>query len=266
MYPCLHISHVGTEVLQTPRCTPPILIVKWGVERNIIACLNAWETDVQFCWVGAFCVASLLGRAVMQLFESLSVFMLGSGWFRRVEEGEILSSGQIFHSKTKHFVPLHHAWQEEGDYDQNVVKQRKKSKAFPSFCWNSVPCSNTAVVSHLISYLPMEPVCKPHKHKAAQIIYTCINMHSTGWCAAAEVEEQKPPLQGCTVMRDSLIVIYVALQSFPSHCRTKGTGHQIQVIRGFYVVNQFTDQNQLFHHGCLWPQSGQRRYTIAGFP
>lgn len=77
MYPCLHISSVGTELLQTPRCTPPILIVKWGVEGNIIACLNAWETDVQFCWVGAFCVASLLGRAVMQLFESLSVLMLG---------------------------------------------------------------------------------------------------------------------------------------------------------------------------------------------
>lgn len=41
MYPCLHISPVGTELLQTPRCTPPILIVKWGVEGNIIACLNA---------------------------------------------------------------------------------------------------------------------------------------------------------------------------------------------------------------------------------
>lgn len=58
----------------------------------------------------------------MRLFESLSVFMLGEGWFRRVEEGEILSSGQIFHSKTNHFVPVHHAWQEEGGCDQNGVK------------------------------------------------------------------------------------------------------------------------------------------------
>ena len=108
----------------------------------------------------------------MQLFESLSVFMLGSGWFRRVEEGEILSSGQIFHSKTKHFVPLHHAWQEEGNYDQNVVKQRQKSEAFPSFCWNSVPCSNTPVVSHLISYLPMEPLIANHTNRKLHRSYT----------------------------------------------------------------------------------------------
>lgn len=43
-----------------------------------------------------------------------------------MEEGEILSSGQIFHSKTKHFVPVHHAWQEEGGCDQNGVKQRQR--------------------------------------------------------------------------------------------------------------------------------------------
>lgn len=48
---------------------------------------------------------------------------------------------------------------------------------------------------------------------------------------------------------------YVAL-SFPSHCRTKGTSHQIRVIRGFDGVNQLTEQNHLCHQRCLWPQSG----------
>lgn len=46
---------------------------------------------------------------------------------------------------------------------------------------------------------------------------------------------------------------YVALQSFPSHCRTKGTSHQIRVIRGFYVVNQFAEQNTLRHHLSVAP-------------
>ncbi len=54
-----------------------------------------------------------------------------------MEEGEILSSGQIFHSKTKHFVPVHHAWQEEGGCDQNGVKQteiRGSSLLLLHFC------------------------------------------------------------------------------------------------------------------------------------
>lgn len=50
----------------------------WLLRGEIIACLNAWEANVPFCWAGGFCVASLLGRAVMQLFESLLVFMFGS--------------------------------------------------------------------------------------------------------------------------------------------------------------------------------------------
>lgn len=60
MYPCLHISPV-TEPLQTPRCTPPIPIVNWGVKGKIIACLNAWETNVQFCWAGVFLCGLIVG-------------------------------------------------------------------------------------------------------------------------------------------------------------------------------------------------------------
>lgn len=77
--------------------------------------------------------------------------------------------------------------------------------------------------------------------------------------SVAEVDEQKAPLRGCSVMRGLFDRKYVALQSFPSHCRTKGTSHQIRVIRGLYVVNQLTEQNQLCHRGRLWPQSGQQR-------
>lgn len=55
---------------------------------------------------------------------------------------------------------------------------------------------------------------------------------------------------------------YVALQSFPSHCRTKKTSHQIRVIRGFYVVTQLTEQNQLCHRGCCGPKVVYRGINI----
>lgn len=63
----------------------------WLLRGETIACLNAWEANVQFCWAGCFCVASLLGRAVMHLFQSLSVFMFGSTVVQRSGKG-----GQCF--------------------------------------------------------------------------------------------------------------------------------------------------------------------------
>lgn len=49
---------------------------------------------------------------------------------------------------------------------------------------------------------------------------------------------------------------YVGVQSFPSHCRTKKTSHQIRVTRGFDAVTQLTEQNYLWHPGCLWSKRG----------
>lgn len=65
--------------------------------------------------------------------------------------------------------------------------------------------------------------------------------------SVAEVDKQKAPLRGLQCNEGLFNHKYVALQSFPSHCRTKGTSHQIRVIRGFDSVNQLTEQNHLCH-------------------
>lgn len=135
-----------------------------------------------------------------------------------MEEGEILSSGQIFHSKTKHFVSIHHAGQEEGGWDQNGVKQRQKSQAIPSFCCISV--------SHLISCLkgPVEPLIANHTNTSMHTSYThahtCTALVDV--LSAAEVDEQKAPLRGCSVMRGGLIVNMLLYRVFHLTAGQKG--------------------------------------------
>lgn len=87
----------------------------------------------------------------------------------------------------------------------------------------------------------------------------------SGWCTyCGQSRRTKGSSTGLRCNEGRFDRKYVAVQSFPSHCRTKGTSHQIRVIRGSYVVYQLTEQNQLCHRGRLWPQKWSTE--VAGFP
>lgn len=143
-----------------------------------------------------------------------------------------MCSGQIFHSKTKHFVPVHHAWQKEGRPEWRKTETEIGGSP-SSFLLHFLSCGLTVVVSHLISCCkgPVEPLVarhKPHKHKDAHIVYTCTDdtVSYTFWLMylvwLSDVDEQKTPLRGCSVMRGSLIINMLLYRVFHLTAGQKG--------------------------------------------
>lgn len=99
-----------TQLPQAPRCTPSIQTVNWRVHGEIIACSNAWETNVQFCWAGVF-LCGLIVRTC-----SYAALWVPAG----VHVGsEVEWKNGIVHSKIRCSLLLQHDRQEE---DYNGIK------------------------------------------------------------------------------------------------------------------------------------------------
>lgn len=103
---------------------------------------------------------------------------------------------------------------------------------------------------------------RTHRHQDAPIIwthaYTCARL--LVW-PKVDKQKTKGSSTGLWCNEGRLARRNVSRQSFLSHCRTKGTSHQLRVIRGFHVAYRLTERNLLCHRGRLWPQSGPQRQS-----
>ena len=185
---------------------------RW-VEGNVIACWNASEVDIQFCWAGDFCVASLLRRAVMQSFWVPVSVRVGLEVVQKRRRGgrDIVQ------------------WPDILLQDQTLCACPPclAGEMWSMPAWNKITfllsvlshgstflltANRSAVLKGLQSLLMARE--KLHKFKDAHIVYSCTNMHSchcqlcflVDVLSVANLDKQRAPLWGCSVMRGSLIV------------------------------------------------------------